>query len=152
MQITGHKTKRSARIKSVKIYLTRLMSPSSLVKILCYTWRPLIITLTSSAFICAGRCRHQTTTSTDKRWWCQSDDKRPQSRCATENFVEERRRHQLDKVNFNLLYYNWLPLWRSAGYSIWTKCFVTLVHVSSCGGSVLRPAQRRPFSYVRGSP
>ena len=30
----------------------RIMSPSFLVKILCYTWRP--FTLVSSTFICAG--------------------------------------------------------------------------------------------------
>ena len=29
------------------------MSPSFLVKIICYTWRPITITL---AFTCAGRC------------------------------------------------------------------------------------------------
>ena len=32
------------------------MSPSFLVKILCYTWWPFTITLASSAIICAGRC------------------------------------------------------------------------------------------------
>ena len=32
------------------------MSPSFLFKILCYTWRPLTITLPSSVFICARRC------------------------------------------------------------------------------------------------
>ena len=32
------------------------MSPSFLVKILCYTWRPFTITLASSAIIYAGRC------------------------------------------------------------------------------------------------
>ena len=32
------------------------MSPSFLVKILCYTWRPFTITLASSAIICAGLC------------------------------------------------------------------------------------------------
>ena len=32
------------------------MSLSFLVKILCYTCRPFTITLTFSAFICAGRC------------------------------------------------------------------------------------------------
>ena len=29
------------------------MSPSFLVKILCYTWRPFTITLTSSAIMCS---------------------------------------------------------------------------------------------------
>ena len=32
------------------------MSPTFLVKIVCYTWRPFTITLASSAIICAGHC------------------------------------------------------------------------------------------------
>ena len=43
------------QIKKLK-FTFRLLSPSFLVKIVCYTWRPFTITLASSAIICAGRC------------------------------------------------------------------------------------------------
>ena len=36
------------------------MSPSFLVKILCYIYRSFIIKLASSAYICAGRLKDQT--------------------------------------------------------------------------------------------
>ena len=55
------------------------MSPSFLVKIICYICRPVTITLVSSAFICAGRCPPQINAE---------DSERPT--CATENFNEER--------------------------------------------------------------
>ena len=32
------------------------MSPSFLVKILCYAWRPFTVKLASSAIVCAGHC------------------------------------------------------------------------------------------------
>ena len=41
----------------------------------------------------------QATTSTDKGWWCHTDGERPL--CITENFNEERWRHEPDIVTFN---------------------------------------------------
>ena len=42
------------------------MSPSFLVKIVCYTWRPFTITLASSAIICAVlKSSGHTATSSD---------------------------------------------------------------------------------------
>ena len=50
--------KRILRIKQVKIYFIKLMSPSFLVKILCYTCRPFTNKLVSSAwYILAGCCQ-----------------------------------------------------------------------------------------------
>ena len=50
------KTLMGGGIKWVKIYFIRLMSPSFLVKILCYTFRPFANKLTLSACTRAGRC------------------------------------------------------------------------------------------------
>ena len=54
------------------------MSPSFLIKILRYTWRPFAVSLASSAFICAARCLIlKSSTSTDICRLCQSDGERP---------------------------------------------------------------------------
>jgi hypothetical protein len=67
------------------------MSPSFLVKIICYTYRSFINKLASLARIHA-------------------DDISLFVKGVTQDFNEERRRHLPDKVNFNLFYSICLPV------------------------------------------